>query len=156
MAYAKDGQSILFANGDASGSHLASISFAVRTGGIYSATVASGPGGQPSAPTPMLSKPGSYYGDVAALNSGAVAFTAQGADDKSKALQVLDKGSSVPRTTVTDVAAASQGPAWSGEGLVAYLDTAPQTWLVVTDPDNHSPRHVDTGVDAFAWAPGPS
>lgn len=153
VAYAKDGQSILFTNGDVSGSDLASVPFAVRTGGIYSAAVSSGPGAQPSTPTPLLSRHGSHYGDVAALSSGAVAFTAQGADDSSKTIQIVDRGSSLPRTTASDVAAAAQGPVWSTGDLVAYLDTAPQSSLVVTDADNHSPRHVDTGVDAFAWAP---
>lgn len=155
VTYAKDGESILFANGDASGSDLASIPFAVRIGGIYSVAASSGTGAQPPAPTPLLSRRGSYYGDIAALDSGAVAFTTQGADDSSKAIQVLDKGSSLPRTTVSDVAAAAQGPAWNAGNLVAYLDTSPQRWLVVTDADNRSSRKVDTGVDAFAWAPVP-
>ncbi|MCV7079812.1 TolB family protein [Mycobacterium szulgai] len=155
MTYAKDGQSILFANGDVSDSDVDSAPFAVRPGGIYAAAVSSGSGGKPSTPTPLLTKPGSYYSDIAALNSGAVAFTTQGADDKSKAIEVLDKGSSVPRTTVTDVTATAQGPAWSVEDLVAYLDTSPHSGLVVTDPEDRSPRHVDTEVDAFAWAPSP-
>ena len=155
VTYTKDGQSILFANGDVSGSDLAAIPFAVRVGGIYSVAAASGPGGRPSTPTPLLSSRGSYYGDIAALDSRAVAFTTQGADDSSKAIQVLDKGSSLPRTTVSDIAAAAQGPAWSAGNLVAYLDTSPQSWLVVADADNHSSTKVDTGVDAFAWAPVP-
>ncbi|MBX9641561.1 MAG: hypothetical protein K2X97_18110 [Mycobacteriaceae bacterium] len=124
------------------------------------------------APTPLFTRPGSYYGDITVLGSGAVAFTAQpagrGAADPSKTIQVLDAGSSMPRTTVTDVAVmlscqdstrggsvcnAAQEPVWGAGDFVAYLDTSAGNGLVVTDLDNRSPARVDTGVDTFAWAP---
>jgi TolB protein len=154
MTYGKDGQRILFANGDASGPDFAAIPFAVRTGCIYSVATPGGAGTKPPAlPTPLFTKQGSYYSDISALDSGAVAFTAQGADGSSKVIQVLDEGSSVPRTTVTDVAAAAHGLTWGAGDFVAYLDTSPESSLVVSNLDNRSPRRVDTGVDAFAWAP---
>ncbi len=154
VTYGKDGQTILFANGDASGPDFAAIPFAVRTGGVYSVATPGGAGAKPPArPTPLFTRQDSYYSDITALDSGAVAFTAQGADGSSKTIQVLDKGSSLPRTTVTDVAAAAQGPAWRAGDFVAYLDTSPESSLVVTDLDNRSPKKVDTGVDTFAWGP---
>ncbi len=149
VTYAKDGKTILFANGEAPpGSD--SPTFAVQIGGIYS--VAADVAG-PKSPAPLFTRRGAYYNDLTALGSGAMAFTAQGATETSKAIQILDKGSSLPRTTVTDVAAAAQGPVWGTGDFVAYLDTSPESALVVTDLDNRNPKRVDTGVDAFAWAP---
>ncbi len=154
VTYGKDGQTILFANGDASGPDFAAIPFAVRTGGIYAVATPGGAGTKPPGrPTPLFTRQGSYYSDISALDSGALAFTAQGADASSKTIQVLDEGSSMPRTTVTDVAAAGQGPAWGAGDFVAYLDTSPESALVVSDLDNRSPKRIDTGVDTFAWAP---
>jgi TolB protein len=148
VTYAKDGKAILFTNGDAT--QMGSTpEFALRTGGIYS--VASD---KPDAkPAPLFVRRGSYYSDLTALSSDAMAFTAQGATETAKAIQVLDKGSSLPRTIVTDVTSAAQGPIWGVGDFVAYLDTSPETSLVVTDLDNRSPKRVDTGVDSFAWAP---
>ena len=149
VTYAKDGKTILFANGEAPpGSD--SPTFAVQIGGIY--TVAADVAG-PKSPAPLFTRQGAYYNDLTALGSGATAFTAQGATETSKAIQVLDTGSSLPRTTVTDVAAAAQGPVWGTGEFVAYLDNSPESTLVVTDLDNRNPKRVDTGVDAFAWAP---
>jgi TolB protein len=149
VTYAKDGKTILFANGEAPpGSD--SPTFAVQIGGIY--TVAADVAG-PKPPAPLFTRQGAYYNDLAALGSGATAFTAQGATETSKAIQILDTGSSLPRTTVTDVAAAAQGPVWGTGEFVAYLDNSPESTLVVTDLDNRNPKRVDTGVDAFAWAP---
>lgn len=153
VTYATDGQSILFANGDVSGPDFAAIPFAVRAGGIYSVAAPGGAGTK--APTPLFTKQGSYYSDIDALESGAVAFTAQGTDGSSKAIQILDKGSSTPRATVTDVATTVPGLVWGAGDFVAYLAASPESALVVTDLDNHSPIPVATGVDAFAWAPRP-
>ena len=153
VTYGKNGQTILFTNGNASGPDFAAIPFAVRTGGIYSVSASTEPGAEPSVPTPLFTKQGSYYGDIAALESGAVAFTAQGADTSSKTIQVLDAGSPEPRATATDVATAVQGPAWGAGDSVAYIGTSPETPLLVTDLDNHTAKVVDTGVDSFAWAP---
>jgi TolB protein len=168
VTYAKDGQAILFTNGEAPPDFV-SRPFAVKAAGIYSVAT---PGGAvakpPSTPTPLFTRQGSSYGNIAALDSGALAFTTSGTDNLSRTIQVLDKGSSLPRTTVTDVAAGSiclktprgggvchavQRPAWGAGDFVAYLDTSPERSLVVTDLDNRSPRRVDTGVDTFAWAP---
>ena len=95
-----------------------------------------------------------------------MAFTAQEdrlGDPSSTVIQVLDKGSSLPRTTVTDVeykpichetyCDAVQSPAWGAGDFVAYLDSSPERALVVTDPDNRNPNRIDTDVDTFAWAP---
>jgi len=149
VTYAKDGKTVLFANGEAPpGSY--SPTFAIQIGGIYS--IAADVTG-PKSPAPLFTRRGAYYNDLTALGSGAMAFTAQGPTETSKAIQVLDKGSSLPRTTVTDVAAAAQGPVWGAGDFVAYLDTSPETGLVVTDLDNRNPKRVDTGIDSFAWAP---
>ncbi|KZS85598.1 hypothetical protein B4U45_08270 [Mycobacterium persicum] len=172
VTYTKDGQAILFANGDASGLDAGVPSFAVRTGGIYSVAAAAEIGGKLPTPTPLFTKPGSHYGDIAVLGSGAVAFTTQSAGrsaaDPSKTIQVLDAGSSLPRTTVTDgavmsicqdsprggrVCNAAQAPVWGAGDFVAYLDTSSGNWLVVTDLDNRSPTRIDTGADSFAWVP---
>ena len=149
VTYGEDGQTILFANGDASGPDFAAIPFAVRTGGIYSVATPGGAGAKPPAcPTPLFTRQGSYYSDIAALASGPVAFTAQGADGSSKTIQVLDKGSSLPRTTVTDVAAAAQGPAWGAGDFVAYLDTSPESSLEVTISTTAVPKG-----STRAWTP---
>ncbi len=152
VTYARDGQTILFTNGDASGPDSAEIPFAVRTGGIYS-VAASAAGAKPSTPTAVFARQGFYYSDIAALESGAIGFTAQGGVGSSKTIQILDKGSSLPRTTVTDVDATAEGPAWGAGDFIAYLSTSPESSLVVTDLDDRSPRQVDKGVDTFAWAP---
>ncbi len=163
VTYARDGQAILFTNGEAPAT-FASRPFAVHTGGIYS--VASG--GAIAQPAPLFTREGSYFDDIAVLDSGAIAFSAPAADGLSKSVQVLDNGSSLPRTTVTDVTAKPicettpqgagfchtvQQPAWGSGDLLAYLDTSPERSLVVTDSDNRNPRRVDTGVDTFGWAP---
>ncbi len=49
VTYGKDGQAILFANGDASGPDFAAIPFAVRTGGIYSVATPGGADAKPPA-----------------------------------------------------------------------------------------------------------
>lgn len=144
VTYSKDGRAILFSNGDASGQDFTAIPFAIRAGGIYSVAT-------PTAATALFTKPGSYYADVAALDSGAVAFTEQHADDSAKTIRVLDAGSSLPRTTVTNVTTDGPGPAWGPGDFVAYLDTSPGGSLVVTDRENRAPRQIDTNVDAFAW-----
>jgi TolB protein len=168
VTYARDGQAILFLNGEAPPDSV-SRPFAVHTGGLYSVAT---PGGvaatPPSEPVPLFTRQGSYYGHLAALESGGFAFTTQGASDESQMVQVLDEGSALPRTTVSDVAMkpvckktpggggvchAVQSPVWGPGDLLAYLNTSPERALVVTDPDNRNPRQVDTGVDTFAWAP---
>lgn len=166
--YATDGQAILFTNGEAPGTG-GSRPFAVRTGGLYSVATPGGVAATPTpAPVPVFTRQGSYYGNLAALESGGFAFTTQGTPGESQIVQVLDKGSALPRTTVTDVAMKPictetpggggachgvQSPVWGPGDLLAYLNTSPERALVVTDPDNRNPRQVDTGVDTFAWAP---
>jgi TolB protein len=166
--YAKDGQAILFTNGDTSDLNPATFpGFTLRAGGIYSVAAAAETGATPPAPTPLFTKKGWRYGDITALDSGAMAFTAQEdrrGDPSSTVIQVLDTGSSLPRTTVTDVACKPichetlcdvvRMPVWgAGDFVAIYLDTSAERSLVVTDLDNRSPRRVDTGVDTFAWAP---
>ena len=155
VTYGRDGQSILFTNGDASGPESTAIPpFVTRDGGIYSAAA---PGGAApdrlAPPAPIFTRPGSYFGDVAALDSGAVAFTEPSADGSSKTIQVLGAGSSVPRTAIGNVATDGSGPVWGAGDLVAYLDASSGSSLIVTDVENRAPKQVDTGVDAFAWPP---
>ncbi len=146
VTYAKDGETVLFASGDASGDAYVGIPFAIRDGGIYSAVTPSGP------PTLLFAGKASY-GDVAALASGAIAFTERSTDGSSKTIRVLDAHSSVPRVAIDTVAGDGPGPAWGAADMVAYLDTSPGNPLIVTDVDNRAPAQVDTGVDAFAWQP---
>ena len=164
VAYAKDGQAILFTNAQAP-RDFPPHPYAVRTGGIYA--VATG-ADAPSQPTALFTREGSFYSDLAVLDSGAMAFTTGSPDAPSRSVQVLNRGSSVTRTTVSDLAMnpichqtpegggvcfGVQRPAWGAGDLLAYLDSSPERSLVVTDPDNHNPKRVDTGVDTFAWAP---
>ncbi len=151
VAYAKDGQTILFGNSSVTADFSPSARFEVRTGGVYSVPAVS-VGGKPPAATLLLNRDNSSFSDVAALDSGALSFTTEGAQDGSKVIQVLDSGSSLPRTIVTDVAMPEQGPEWGRGDFVAYLNASDETALVVTDVDNRNPRQVDTGVDSFAWA----
>lgn len=173
VTYGDSGSAIIFTNTDTTDPVMFPKNpFALRTGGIYSVPALTETGATPPALTSLFTRPGSYYGDIAALDSGAVAFTThtitRGGASSPKTIQVLDKGSSVPRTTVTDVADSSicqdvprggkvcrdpQGPVWGAGDVVAYLNTDPESALVATDLDNRSPRRVDTGVDTFAWAP---
>lgn len=149
VTFDKGGKTILFATGDAAGPDFTTIPFAIRTGGIYSV-----PSDKAAAqPTIVFTQQGSNYSDVAALGSGTVAFTRPGAQNSSKEIQVLEETDYMPRTTVTDVDATAQGPAWGAGNFVAYLDTSPEKALVVTGFDNKTPKRVDSGVDTFAWAP---
>lgn len=155
VAYRDDGRAVLFANGDASGELFADIPFALRGGGLYSvAAPGAMPIDPPAVPTSLFVGQ-AMFGDVAVLESGAVAFTETSADGDSKTVQVLDARSSVPRTAVTDVAADSPGPVWGRGDVVAYVDAAPSRPLIVTDSENRTPEPIDTGVDAFAWPPPP-
>lgn len=173
VTYGDGGSTIVFTNGDTTDPVMFPKNpFAVRTGGIYSVAAPAESGATPATPTPLFIRSGLYYGDIAALGSGAVAFTTQavtrGGASSPKTIQILDKGSSLPRTTITDVGTGlncqksprgqgscrvTQGPVWGPGDVVAYLDTSSQSALVVTDLDNRSPRRVDTGVDSFAWSP---
>jgi dipeptidyl aminopeptidase/acylaminoacyl peptidase len=155
VTYGNGGETILFANGDASGDAFAGIPVAIRDGGIYAvATPGGAPADPPSAPIALFAGKAPFYGDVAALASGAVAFTERSADGSSKSIQVLDVGSSLPRTTIPNVAAGvSPGPEWGPDDVVAFLDASPAKSLIVTDVNNRTPKQVDTGVDAFAWLP---
>ena len=158
VTYAKDGQTILFANGDTTDPDMFPKNpFDLRTGGVYSVAASAGSGAKPLSPAPLFTGQGSYYTDIAALDSGAVAFTSQGitrgAPSPSKAIQVLDEGSSLPQTMVTDVATAAQGPAWGAGDFAAYINASTEKSLMLIDLANRTPRRVDMGVDSFAWAP---
>jgi hypothetical protein len=152
VTYGHDGQSGLFANGDASGMVSAEPRFAIDQGGIYSvATPDGGPADPPATPKPLVTGQ-SYYGDVAALASGAVAFTAADATSASKKLRLLKDPSEQSATTIGDVATDPPGPAWGPGDVVAFLDTSPGRRLVVLGPQDSTPKQVDTEVDSFAWA----
>jgi TolB protein len=156
VTYGNDGQTIVFANGDASGPDFTGIPFALRNGGIYSAATPGGaPANPPAPPTSLFGRQDSYYGDVAALASGAIAFTEAeyGANRSSKSIYVLDTQSSAPPAKIADTAADGPGPAWGAGDVVAYIGTSPGKPLIITDVNNRAPKQVDTGVDAFAWPP---
>lgn len=152
VTYGHDGQSVLFANGDASGMASAETPFAISKGGIYSvATPAGGPADPPATPKPLVTGQ-AYYGDVAALASGAVAFTTADTTSASKKLQLLKDPSAQSPTTIGDVATDPPGPAWGPGDVVAFVDTSPGRPLVVLDPQDRTPKQVDTAVDSFAWS----
>ncbi|MDP7725200.1 hypothetical protein [Mycobacterium sp. TY814] len=174
VIYARDGRTILFTNGDTSDSIMFPKNpFTLRTGGVYSVAASVETGATPAAPTPLFTAQGWSYRDLTILDSGAVAFTAQRVGRNaptSKAIQVLDKGSSVPRTTVSEVPTTSicqstprggrvcyagQEPAWGAGNVLAYLDNSPEVHLIFTDAEGRDPKQVDTGVDSFAFPPVP-
>lgn len=172
VTYGDGGSRVIFTNPDTTDPVMYPKNpFTIRAGGVYSVPASAETGAVLPAPTPMFTRQGWSYRNITTLDSGAVAFTAQevrrGAPS-SEMIQVLDKGSSLPRTTVTDLANksicqpspqggqvcyASQGPAWGAGDLVAYLDSSPEMYLVVTDVDNRNPKRVDTGADSFAFPP---
>ncbi len=174
VSYARDGRAILFTNGDTSDPFmLPKNPFTLRAGGVYSVAASVETGATPAAPTPLFTAQGWSYRDMTILDSGAVAFTAQqvgrGAP-AARVIQVLDKGSSLPRTTVTEVATKSvctetprgggvchavQGPAWGAGNILAYLDNSPEVQLIFTDAEGRDPKRVDSGVDSFAFPPVP-
>ena len=138
VAYADDGRSVLFANGDATGPG-AARPFALPIGGIYSVDL-------PAAPSPVLT--GTSYGDVVALGDGAIGFT------NGKSIQVLNAGG-VPRP-IAD--AQGPSPAWADDS-VAFIGTAEERPLLIAtdrapadDTQKNEPRQVDVGVDTFAWS----
>jgi hypothetical protein len=174
VIYARDGRTILFTNGDTTDPVMIPKNpFTLRAGGVYSVAASEEAGATPAAPTPLFTAQGWSYRDMTILDSGAVAFTAQRVGrsaPSSKTIQVLDKGSSSPRTTITEVATKSicqstpraggvcyavQGPAWGAGNVLAYLDNSPEVHLIFTDAEGHDPKRVDSGVDSFAFPPIP-
>lgn len=142
VAYARDGRGIVFTNADATGEPFTDIPFRLREGGIY---VVDPPGG----PAALLAGTGSYA-DVAALPSGALAFTEWSADQTKRTIAVLDRGAESPRT-LAETPGDAAAPAWSGAETVAYIGTAEDRPLLVKRADGDA-IEVDAGVDAFAWA----
>jgi len=139
VAYAEDGRSVLFANGDVTGSDASQYGFTLPAGGIYSVE-------PPAAPRPVLT--GTDYNGVAALPRGAIGFTI------GKSIQVVSPGG-VPRT-IAD--AQGPSPAWVAD-TVAFIGTAEERPLLIAtdrnpanDNQNNEPQQVDVGVDAFAWS----
>ncbi len=152
VTYGHDGQSVLFANGDASGMVSAEPLFAIDQGGIYSvATPDGGPADPPATPKQLVTVQ-TYYGDVAELASGAVAFTTADAAGTSKKLQLLKDPSTQSSTTIANVAPDPPGPAWGPGDVVAFLDTSPGRRLVVLGPHDSTPKQVDTEMDSFSWS----
>ena len=135
------GDSVLFTNGDATQNGFAAIPFALRAAGIYEVK----PGG-----TPEQLLAGGYYSDIAALDSGALAFT-EGRDD-SEVTDITIRDRDGTARTVAEATRGAQGPVWSGDS-VAYVGTADGKPLLVKKGDADA-RQVDTGVDSFAWAGG--
>lgn len=161
VGYAEDARSVLFANGDATGSLFSAIPFTLRGGGIYSAEA-------PAAPRPLFTGTGAYD-DVAALWRGAIGFTQWSADQRTKTIQVVTPGGS-PHT-IADTRSDAPGPEWVGD-TVAYIGTSDDRPLLIsTDPGTarhanadgnaktadtaaenaEGARQIDVGVDAFAW-----
>ncbi|MGD9619810.1 MAG: hypothetical protein AB7G47_04690 [Mycolicibacterium sp.] len=172
VTYGDRGRQVIFANSDTTELiEYPENPFTVRAGGVYSVPASAETDAVLSARTPGFTRQGWGYGNITTLDSGAVVFTAQevmpGATT-SAVIQILDKGSSQPRTIVTDLANkptcrhyphggqvcnASQGPISGAGDIVAYLDSSPETYLVVTDIGNRKPTRIDKGVDSFAFPP---
>jgi len=143
VSFDTDGRSVLFANGDATGSAATSIPFALRDGGIYAVD----PG---ASPAPLLTGPG-YYSNLHALRSGEIGFTQSDTDptdNRSAMVRVLGRDRT-PRT-IADTWTDAPAPAWSG-GWVAYVEKSGQRSLMVRR-GAEEPRKVDSGADALAWA----
>lgn len=151
VGYADDGRSVLFANGDATGSLFSAIPFTLRGGGVYSVEV-------PGAPRPLFTGTGAYD-DVAALWRGAIGFTQWSPDQRTKSIQVLAHGGA-PHT-IADTRSDAPGPEWMGD-TVAYIGTADERPLLIstdrggategrTEQKAEEARQIDVGVDAFAW-----
>lgn len=168
VTYAKNGQTILFTNGDSSPPAYTASPFELRTGGVYSVPAPTRVRIESPSPTALFTSAEATYTDIAVLESGAVGFTARRTQGSAIAIQILDKDSASPRTIVTDVTDKwqchessrgggvcypPQGPVWGTGDRVAYLSAAPQSPLFVTDLQNRGSRQVDTDVDSFAWAP---
>ena len=136
----RDGRSILFSNGDATGDLFASIPFALRKGGIYAV--------DPSASPALLFGGTAFYSDVQALKTGEIGFTESDEKARTKTIRVL--GSDRAPRTVTATAFDAPPPAWADDGSLAYVgDSAQRPLLVKTDGD---PRQIDKGVEAFDWS----
>lgn len=148
VSYGRDGRSVLFANGDATGDPFLDIPFGMRDGGIYSIDVAGEDADPDAAPKQMLfgKMP---FADVQALSSGAIGFTDWSADQKTKTIQV----STTERKTrkVADTRGDAPHPVWNDEESVAYIGTAEDRPLLVTR-DSGATTTVAGGVDAFAWS----
>lgn len=145
VAYADGGRSLVFANGDATGSAFATTPFTLRGGGVYSVE-------PPAAPRPLFSGTGSYD-DVAALWRGAVAFTEFSADQRTKSIQVVPAGGAPHQ--LAETRSDAPGPEWVGQ-TVAYIGTeGDRPLMVTTEPDRdgakQEPQRIDLGVESFAW-----
>ena len=143
VSFDRDGRSVVFANGDATGSAVTAIPFALRTGGIYAV--------DPTAsPAPLLTGPG-YYSDVHALRSGEFGFTQSGAtspDEQSVTISVL--GSDRKSRTLADTWADAPPPAWAADGGIAFIGKSAQRPLLVLQV-GEAARQIDSGADSMAW-----
>ena len=147
VAYADDGRSVLFANGDVTGSQFSRYGFTLPIGGIYSVE-------PPAAARPVFTGMGAYD-DVAPVQGGDIGFTQWSPNQRTKSIQVVNPGG-VPRT-IADTSTAPS-PAWADDS-VAFIGTAEERPLLIatdrTPPNgnqNNEPQQVDVGVDAFAWS----
>lgn len=139
VGYSADGQSVVFANGDATESLFTGIPFALTAGGIYSVT-------PPGAPVPVLAG-ATAFADVQPLESGSVAFTEWSADQSRKTIAVADNG---VRREVAEMPADAPPPVWIDPTTVVYVGIGPDRPLLIKK-GIEEPKRVDTGVDSFAW-----
>lgn len=146
VSFDRDGRSVIFANGDATGNAVDAIPFALRTGGIFAV--------DPSAsPTPLLTG-SEYYSGVHALRSGDIGFTQSdpaSPGERSATIRVL--GSDRSPRTLADTWTDAPPAAWAADGGVAYIGKSEQRPLLV-QRGGETPRQVDSGADAMAWGTG--
>ena len=139
VGFAADGRSVIFANGEATGSSYAAIPFMLRAGGIYSVT-------PPEAPVPLLSA-ALPFADVQPLGSGAVAFTEWSADQTHRTIGVVENGF---RREVAQTPGDAPPPVWIDPNTLVYVGTAADRPLLIKKGAGE-PARIDSGADSFGW-----
>ena len=142
VSFDADGRTVLFSNTDATGKPFAALPFEIRQGGVLVVD-------PPSDPHPLVTGTGTFS-DVQALSSGKVAFTEWIRDQRTRKIGTFN--SDRTRDTIAETRSDAPAPVWTWDGSVAYVGTAEDRPLLVTQ-DGATVR-VDAGVDSFAWPPG--
>lgn len=153
VAFAADGQSVLFANDDAALPDLLDVGFQVRPGGLYRVAL------DVSLIEPVVTAPNTRFDDPAGIGASEFAYTQQPALDRAvpKSLHLLSTTALRSNESIGGVSAVAPGPRWARSGIAAWIaeiaddETAP---LLVGRPGGNQPRRIDTGVHSFGWPLG--
>ncbi len=156
VAYGDGGATVIFTNPDTTDPVMFPKNpFALRDGGIYSVPAAGGT----ATPTPLFTGRGSYA-DVAVLADGALAFTECSPTScgprSMRSIEVLAPRRSAPEKIAETPAVPA--PAWSPDGVVAYVGGSADRPLMIMDRNDHAAKKVDVDIDidlngagALAW-----